>query len=113
MKNIVELETDDGRILSFEAEDVMDDGTGYEPASDIETPLRRRFDEAFDDLRALAAGLTAKLDTPDLRPDCIEIEVGVKMTAKAGVVFASAGGDATLSVKLSWNRPPKTCEQTG
>lgn len=106
MKKIVELQTEDGRVLSFEAEESHSDSVGYAPASRDETPLRRRFDEAFDDLRSLATSLTAKLDTPDLRPDGIEIEVGVKMTAEAGIVFASAGGEATMSVKMTWNRGP-------
>jgi len=106
MKKLVELETDDGHVLSFEAEESRGKGVGYAPASRDETPLRRRFDESFDDLRALAASLTAKLDTPDLRPDGIEIEVGVKVSAEAGIVFASAGGEATMSVKMTWNRKP-------
>lgn len=106
MSKIVELQTDDGHILSFEAQDVGGQGVGYAPASRDESPVRRRFDEAFDDLRLLARSLTDKLDTPDLRPDGIEIEVGVKVSAKAGIVFTSAGGEATMSVKMTWNRKP-------
>ena len=108
MTQIVEFVTDDGHVLSFEtsaaAGDPGEDDGAYAPASSGDGPLRRRFEDAFDDLRVLARGLTAKLDAPDVRPDKIEVNVGVKMGGKTGIIFASAEGEATLSVKLTWER---------
>ena len=38
-------------------------------------------------------------------PDEINLEFGVKMSAKSGVIIASAGGEANFKIGLKWKKP--------
>jgi hypothetical protein len=39
----------------------------------------------------------------DLAPDRVELEMGLRLSGKAGLIFASTEGEAHLNVKLSWS----------
>jgi len=40
-------------------------------------------------------------------PDKVEIEAGIKFTGEAGVILSKYGAEASISVKLTWQRPEK------
>ena len=63
--------------------------------------LGETFDEALDrTLVPIARALKGAL--ADAAPDNVEVTLGLKLSAEAGVVLSKVGGEATLSVKLSW-----------
>jgi hypothetical protein len=40
----------------------------------------------------------------------IEIDFGVKLDAEAGALLAKVGGEASLNVTLTWERPEKAAK---
>jgi hypothetical protein len=42
------------------------------------------------------------------RPDALEVEFGLKFSAKGNVIIAGASGEATLKVTLTYDRSAKT-----
>lgn len=67
-------------------------GTFDEVARSLGAPLR----VVVDSLRDAAEGV-----------DEIEIAFGVRFSAQAGAVVSQVGGEANLSVKVTWNRGEK------
>lgn len=59
---------------------------------------------SFDRITPAADLLMAKLRGLAERPDEATIEFGVKLTAAAGAVLASAGVEANFNVTLTWRR---------
>lgn len=47
------------------------------------------------------------------RPDTMEVEFGLKFSANGSVIMAGVSGEATLSVKLTYNRADAAAEPTG
>ncbi len=64
------------------------------------------FGEALNNIQKCAREITAKFDGMEekIRPDEIEASLAFKLTAEAGVVLTSVGGEAQLEVKLIWKR---------
>ncbi|MER8182800.1 CU044_2847 family protein [Kitasatospora sp. NPDC094015] len=60
------------------------------------------FEQALDGVRAAARSALAVFRDDSLRPDGVEIEFGVRLTAEAGALIARTGGEAHLTVRLTW-----------
>ncbi len=110
MARILTFQTDEGLVRLKVDGEPTNTGTvatgprpkgGYTPASDAESPAGR-FEDAFDDLRVYANALAAKIGEIDMKPSEVEVSLGLKLTTQAGIIFASAGADAEMSVTLSW-----------
>jgi len=65
------------------------------------------FEEALSGVRAAAESALAVFRDGRLKPDEVEIEFGVKLSAEAGALIARTSADAHLTVKLSWS-PERT-----
>lgn len=65
-----------------------------------------RLSETLDKILPALTEVAAKIFSLDLKPDEIELEVGIKFVGEAGVVFAKASAEATLVVTLKW-KPQK------
>ncbi|MER8044740.1 CU044_2847 family protein [Streptomyces sp. NPDC094032] len=59
-------------------------------------------DEALVGIRSAAESALAVFRGGSLRPDAVELEFGVKLTAEAGAVIAKTAVEGHLTVKLSW-----------
>ena len=59
------------------------------------------FEEALDrTLVPVARAIVSRLE--EIAPESVEVTLGLKLSAEAGVVLSKVGGEATLSVKLTW-----------
>jgi hypothetical protein len=67
-------------------------------------PTSEDLEASFDRITPAANLLMSKLRSLADRPDEATIEFGVKLTAKAGAVLASAGVEANFNVTLTWKR---------
>ncbi|MFI9818673.1 CU044_2847 family protein [Saccharothrix variisporea] len=106
MAEYIAIRTDDGAFVPFEVE------------QDYDGPVRagRRLDEALgvvdqtleagvDNARRLARAVAQKIgNMPDFRPDKVTVEVGLKVTAEAGVVIAKSGVEAHVKITAEWQR---------
>lgn len=99
---LMEFGTADGAVL-VEADG---DQPGARPVSRGGNSLVRAgqtLDEALAGIRSAAESALAAFRGGSLRPDGVELEFGVKLTAEAGAVIAKTAVEGHLTVKLSWS----------
>ncbi|MFD0063338.1 CU044_2847 family protein [Streptomyces sp. NPDC056690] len=104
MDGLVEYETEGGAPVAFEASD--ETGSGVRLVSRGGLPTAQAvgtFESALDGARAAAESALRVLREGPLKPDGVEIEFGVKMSAEAGAVIAKGTAEGHLVVKLSWS----------
>jgi hypothetical protein len=64
----------------------------------------RTLDEALERVKPAADALLSKLRALAEPPDEMTVAFGVKLTATAGAVLASAGMEANYTVTMTWKR---------
>ncbi|MEU3920937.1 CU044_2847 family protein [Streptomyces sp. NPDC029004] len=72
----------------------------------------RSLDEALQGIRSAAESALNVFREGSLKPDAVELEFGVKLTAEAGAVIAKTAVEGHLTVKLSWT-PERRSLTTG
>jgi Trypsin-co-occurring domain 1 len=61
-------------------------------------------EEALDRVKPVASTVLAKLKSGLTTPaDEIEVTFGLKLSAEAGAIISSVGGEVTFEVKLKWS----------
>ncbi|MFI6605304.1 CU044_2847 family protein [Streptomyces sp. NPDC050507] len=103
MAALMEFTTDSGETVTVEvdrhvpgAQLVARDGHALARAE-------RTFDEALQGIRSAAESALSVFRDGALKPDGVELEFGVKITAEAGAVIAKSALEGHLTVKLSWS----------
>ncbi|MFI6639876.1 CU044_2847 family protein [Streptomyces sp. NPDC050504] len=80
------------------------------------TRATETFEGALESVRSAASAALAVFRDGSLRPDSVEIEFGVQLTAEAGAVIAKSSVGGHLTVKLAWapgNSAPTAAEDPG
>jgi len=105
MDGLVEFRTEDGvRVVVEGVED--EDGARLVSRGDGPTRAARTFEDSLDGVRAAAASALRVFRDGSLRPDAVELEFGVKLSAEAGAVIAKGSAEGHLVVRLSWSPEP-------
>lgn len=65
-----------------------------------------RTERAIVEIAASTADVIGAAAKRGARPDHLEVEFGLKISAKGNVIIGSGSGEATLRVKLTYDRPP-------
>ncbi|MEU1115323.1 MULTISPECIES: CU044_2847 family protein [unclassified Streptomyces] len=102
MDDLVEFTTDEGsRIVVAD----VDEGTGSRLVSRGDEPAlaARTFEASLDGARAAAESALRVFRGGALRPDSVEIEFGVRMSAEAGAVIVKGQAEGHLVVRLTWS----------
>lgn len=101
MKGLVEFTADDGlRVVAEVDED--DPGFVRAGSGDFIAKSSASLSEALDVLRGTAKAVVEKIDDLSRRPSEVEVEMGLKLNAKAGAVLTSVGGECHIKLKLLW-----------
>ncbi|MCD7439675.1 hypothetical protein K4B79_15740 [Streptomyces lincolnensis] len=102
MERLVEFETADGAVVSVEA---TEERTGSRLVSrgDGTVQAARTFEGALEGVRAAASSALRVFRDSSLRPDGVEIEFGVKLSAETGAIIAKGTAEGHLVVKLTWS----------
>ncbi|GAB2998035.1 hypothetical protein GCM10023080_075000 [Streptomyces pseudoechinosporeus] len=103
MEGLVEFRTNDGVVITVEG---IEDASGHQMVSrrdDGTVQATRTFEGALDGVRAAAESALQVFRDGSLRPDSVEIEFGVKLTAEAGALIAKSGAEGHLLLRLSWS----------
>lgn len=102
MDGLIEFRTEDGASVVVEA---ADDAAGSRLVSRGDGPERatRTFEGALGGVRAAAESALRVFRDGTLRPDAVELEFGVKLSAEAGAVIAKGSAEGHLVVKLTWS----------
>ncbi|MEU1401894.1 CU044_2847 family protein [Streptomyces sp. NPDC005728] len=104
MNKLMEFTTEDGAVVAVEATDgasgtrLVGRGEGGPAAQ-----AARTFEGTLDGVRSAAQSALRVFRDGSLRPDSVELEFGVKLTAEAGAVIAKGAAEGQLVVKLSWS----------
>jgi hypothetical protein len=102
MNKLLEFTTEDGAVVVVES---ADGPGGTRLVSRGEGPAAqatRTFEGALDNVRAAAHSALRVFRDGALRPDSVELEFAVKLTAEAGAVIAKGAAEGQLVVRLSW-----------
>lgn len=94
--------TEDGTAVVVEG---VEDGSGTRLVSRGDGPAQaaRTFEGSLEGVRAAAASALRVFRDGSLKPDTVELEFGVKLTAEAGAIIAKGSAEGHLVVKLSWS----------
>ncbi|WP_431678346.1 CU044_2847 family protein [Kitasatospora sp. KL5] len=115
MSHYVEFLTADGAVVRVESTAPAPAAYGMQPVGrggEAVVRAAETFEHALGGVRAAAEAALTVLRDGSLRPDTVEIEFGVKLSAEAGALIARTAADAHLTVKLSWS-PGGGAERAG
>jgi hypothetical protein len=109
MKRLIEYPLKDGNLVLIEVEEperpVNPAMRGVQvPSHEVVERATQTFEDALDKIKPAASAIIAKLKELKTPPDQIGLEFGIKFSAKAGAVIASAGAEANFNVTLTWKR---------
>ncbi|MFJ4977185.1 CU044_2847 family protein [Streptomyces coeruleorubidus] len=102
MDGLVEFRTGDGAVVTVEAAEERS-GSRLVSRGDGTVQATRTFEGALDGVRAAAESALRVFRDGSLKPDGVEIEFGVKLSAEAGAFIAKGTAEGHLVVKLSWS----------
>jgi hypothetical protein len=102
MDGLVEFKTEDGAQVVVEA---VDEESGARLVSRGDGPAQavRTFESALAGVRAAADSALRVFREGALRPDAVELEFGVRLSAEAGAVIAKGSTEGHLVVRLTWS----------
>ncbi|MEV5934731.1 CU044_2847 family protein [Streptomyces sp. NPDC093250] len=101
MDGLMQFTTESGAAVVVEG---VEDESGARLVSRGGAPAQaaRTFEGSLEGVRAAAESALRVFRDGSLRPDAVELEFGVKLTAEAGAVIAKGAAEGHLVVKLSW-----------
>ncbi|MEW2045823.1 CU044_2847 family protein [Streptomyces sp. NPDC005476] len=106
MDGLVEFKTDDGAVVSVEAVAEGRPGSRLVARGDGTVQAARTFEGALEGVRAAAESALRVFRDGTLRPDGVEIEFGVKLSAETGAIIAKGTAEGHLIVRLTWSPSP-------
>ena len=100
MSEAVQFRLEDGSPVLFEVSEEASGIGRVSRGTDGVVEATRSLEDALDSVRRAASASLRVLQT--LRPDKLEFEFGVKLTAEAGALIARTAGEGHFVVKVSW-----------
>lgn len=104
MDGVVEFTTDEGAVIAVEPA-AEADGSQLVSRDDGAVRATRTFEDALGSVRAAADSALRVFRDGTLRPDGVEIEFGVKLSAETGAIIAKGSAEGHLVVRLTWSQP--------
>ncbi|KOV67879.1 CU044_2847 family protein [Streptomyces sp. MMG1121] len=107
MSRLLEFTTEDGAVVVMEATDPTGGNLPVGREDGTLERTARTFEGALDGVRAAAQSALRVFRDGSLRPDSVELEFGVKLTAEAGAIIAKGAAEGQLVVRLGWKAQPE------
>lgn len=105
VKRVVAFPLSDGESVLVEV-DMPDDAGGTVRASragEITETARVSFEDALSKIKPSAEYIISCLRGLTHAPDQVVVEFGIKLSAQAGAIIASAGVEANYTITMTWN----------
>jgi Trypsin-co-occurring domain 1 len=104
VKRLVEFSQDNGTSLVVEIDEPVPDGGLVRAArpGEVAEKASQTFEAALSKIKPMAGAIFTSLQDLAQCPEQIQVEFGVKLTASAGAVLASAGVEGNYKVTLVW-----------
>ncbi|MHB8629614.1 MAG: CU044_2847 family protein [Aggregatilineales bacterium] len=103
-KRYVEFPLSGGGTVVVEVDEPGSRGSqeaGLRPG-EIAERAGQTFKQALDRIKPTADAILSRLHSLIQKPDEIEVEFGLKLSAEAGMVIASGAVEANYTVRLKW-----------
>ncbi len=65
---------------------------------------KQSFEEALESIKPVASTILKKLRGLNTPADEVEVKFGLKLTADAGAIFTSVGGEVSYEITLKWTQ---------
>lgn len=101
---LAEFALEDGTTILMEVPE-SSSSRGFERASkggELAIKAKKSFSEAMDQVKPVAETVMAKLRGLNQPADEIEVKFNLKLSADAGAIITSVGGEASFEVTLKW-----------
>ena len=104
-KKIAEFSLADGTKFLVEVDEP--EGRGIQrvalPSGRQVLKAQQTFEEALENIKPVASTIISKLRDLNQPADEVEVKFGLKLTADAGAIFASVGGEVSYEITLKWS----------
>lgn len=109
MKRLLQFSTEDGQEFFVE---LNGDNLPHEPVRGFSPEESKRgviqnaminFEKSLEPLKAISGSIINSVKDVSGSPDEIEVELGLKFSAKAGIILTTLDGEANLKIILKWN----------
>lgn len=107
---LAEFELDDKTTILMEVPEDLDSGGGFERASkggDLAVKAKKSFAEAMDQVKPVAETVLATWRRLNEPADEVEVKFNLKLSADAGAIITSVGGEASFEITLKWKSDSK------
>lgn len=101
MKQLVEYELEDGNFILIEV-DLPEAGIERAGRGDQVVKAKEHFAAALGHIKPVARTVISTFSS--LEADEIGVDFGIKLSAKAGAIIASADTEANFTVRLTWKQ---------
>jgi hypothetical protein len=103
MIRLVEFPLEDGTTILVEIDEPEQGGlVKVSRAGDAIAKAQQTLEKALEKVKPAAQSIILQLRKLHDAPDEIEVAFGLKLSAEAGAVLASAGAEANYTVTLKW-----------
>ena len=106
MKNIVQFKANDNSDLFIEVSDLSEllqmRGGGAAEARGIVDNAKESFEKALHPLKEVSNSIINCIKDISNSPKEVEVELGLKFTAKAGIILTSLDSEAHFKITLKW-----------
>ena len=110
-RELAQFKLEDGTAFLVEVDKPQPTGTGsIQRVASVNTKqmvyqATQTLEQALDSIKPVASTVVSRLRSGLTKPaDEVEVTFGLKLSAEAGVVFGSVGGEVTFEVKLKWEK---------
>ncbi|HBL12342.1 MAG TPA: hypothetical protein DD379_13220 [Cyanobacteria bacterium UBA11162] len=106
MKQLVEFSLEDGTKFLVEVDEP--ETTAVQrvalPSGRFALKAQQSFEEALEKVKPVASSIISKLRSLNTPADEVEVKFGLKLTADAGAIFSSVGGEVSYEITLKWHQ---------
>lgn len=104
-KRLAQFSLSDGTTFLVEVEEPEIQGIQRValPSGKQVLEVQETFEAALDKIKPVASTIISKFRDFNQPADEVEVKFGLKLTADAGAVFASVGGEVSYEITLKWS----------
>lgn len=101
MKQLVEYKLKDGSCFKVEVDIPESEAVTRSSLRDLPTEANMLFEDAIGKVKPMATAIIEEMRSIDPSTE-VEVEFGLKLTANAGAIIATIGGEANYRLTLRW-----------
>src|SRR5581483_9489026 len=108
MKKLLQFTTEDGDIFFVEADEPVAApamrGSGDEATRGVVQTASESFEKALKPLKDVSNTIISSIKDIVNSPNEVQVEMGLKFSAKAGIILTSLDSEANLKIVLKWTK---------